>query len=60
MVDLVFWSCVLGFSPIIAFIGWRIGVMAVGLGFLMASDPRMARRVDRLAPAPRAWADWSD
>ncbi len=46
MIDLVFWSCVLGFSPIVGSIGWRIVAVAVGPDVCMTADRHVMRRVD--------------
>jgi hypothetical protein len=49
MIEIVLWSCVLGFSPIVLSIGWRIIAMVVALSLWIAACPLALNRHDRLA-----------
>jgi hypothetical protein len=50
MIELVSWSCVLGFSPIVLFIGSRILARVVGSSCVTDARPMAFFRDDRVAP----------
>jgi hypothetical protein len=50
MFELVLWSCVLGFSPIVLFMGSRGIALVAGLACWIATRPPAFFHDDRVAP----------